>query len=255
MSDSIIAPAVWQANPLLQNAGAVPGFMRQDWDATSSHAFGAWRVAERQDPMSGQTQNLSPGNPEESSDPATMPEPILAETDFAAPITPPLVYSEVELAERLQLAREEGRLEGHDAAMKQAVHELELQRQALYNVAQALQDLRSDPRQWLMPLQKLSVHIAQELVRAELRLDAAVIDRLIHACVDMLDPGQEPVVVQVHPEDLQRLGEGSIPGVTFEADESLSPGSVRAKRLDAQVEDLIEDRLAQICRQVLEGNP
>lgn len=229
--------------------------MRQDWDAVPSHAFGAWRVAERVDPMSGQTQLLPPDSPEDHITPATIAETEPVTTDLSDSLVSPPIYSEDEMAEKLHQAREEGRLAGHDAAMQQAARELELQRQTLQSTAQALVDFRSDTRQWLMPLQKLSVHIAQELVRAELRLDGAVIERLIHACVDMLDPGQEPVVVQVHPEDLQRLGEDSVAGVTFEADDSLSPGSVRVKQLDSQVEDLIEDRLAHLCRQILEGNP
>lgn len=255
LSDSVVAKAVWQTNPLLQSIGTVPGFMRQDWDAVQSHAFGAWRVADRADPMSGQTQLLPSESQEDQHSPAAPPETAPDATDLPGPLSAPALYSEDDLAEKLHQAREEGRLAGHDAAMQQAVRDLELQRNTLHATAQALEDFRTDTQQWLMPLKKLSVHIAQELVRAELRLDSAVIERLIHACVDMLDPGQEPVVVQLHPEDLQRLGEDSVTGVTFEADDALSPGSVRVKRLDSQVEDLIEDRLAHLCRQILEGNP
>ncbi len=204
--------------------------------------------------MAGQTENLPLSELETDAATDQPAEPVTIDSNVLDSIESPPVYSEEELQARLHAAREEGRLAGHDAAMQQAAQDLSDLRLTLQHAAQALEELRTDPRQWLKPMHKLSVHIAQELVRAELRMDASVIERLIHACIDLLEPGHDPVVVQVHPDDLVKLHETVLPGVTFEADETLSSGSVRVKRGDSQVEDLIEDRLAHLCRQILEDD-
>ncbi len=252
LSDLSNIPAGWQANPLLQSAKALPGFLRQDWDTVPNRAFGVWRVTERPDPMAGQTESLPLIAQEMDAAPDQPTEPVPVDSSESNPVESPPVYSEAELQARLHAAREEGRLAGHDAALEQAAQDLSGLRLTLQHAAQALEDMRTDPRHWLKPLQKLSVHIAQELVRAELRIDAAVIERLIQACIDLLEPGHDPVVVQVNPDDLLKIQETVLPGVILEADETLSSGSVRVKRGDSQVEDLIEDRLTHLCRQILE---
>ena len=135
--------------------------------------------------------------------------------------------------------------------MASLTEEAEKERQALQSIAASLNEWQSDPQRWLEPLKKLSIHVAQELVRGELRTDTAVIERLIHACVEALEQPAQSTIVLLSPSDLHRLKEIHLPGVSLEVDESLSEGSVRVKVADTQVQDLIEHRLADLSRQIL----
>ena len=89
------------------------------------------------------------------------------------------------------------------------------------------------------------------MVRGELRLDTRVIERLIQASLDALDQPAQSTLVQLGPKDMDRLRDLHLPGVTLELDDGLSEGSVRVKVQDAQVQDLMEHRLAQIARDIL----
>jgi flagellar biosynthesis/type III secretory pathway protein FliH len=123
----------------------------------------------------------------------------------------------------------------------------------------AAQAMRQDPQQFVEPVKRLALHIAEQLVLGELRLDGAVIDRLAQRCVDDLAANEMSVVVlELHPDDLHALhdlrkragmAEKNLPQLM--ANDALPPGSVRASANDAVVEDLITHRLATIARTLL----
>ena len=123
----------------------------------------------------------------------------------------------------------------------------------------AAQTMRQDPQQFLEPVKRLALHIAEQLVLGELRLDGAVIDRLAQRCVDDLAANEmSAVVLELHPDDLHALhdlrkraglAEKNLPQLM--ANDALPPGSVRASANDAVVEDLITHRLATIARTLL----
>jgi flagellar biosynthesis/type III secretory pathway protein FliH len=132
--------------------------------------------------------------------------------------------------------------------------------QALVDALQAAaQAMRQDPQQFLEPVKRLALHIAEQLVLGELRLDGAVIDRLAQRCVDDLAANEmSAVVLELHPDDLHALhdlrkraglAEKNLPQLM--ANDALPPGSVRASANDAVVEDLITHRLAAIARTLL----
>jgi hypothetical protein len=120
----------------------------------------------------------------------------------------------------------------------------------------ALADLQQSPQSFFEPLKRLSLHLAEQLVLAELQMDGSAIERLVQRCVDDLGQHDESMVtVQLHPSDVERLqsmrertglNEGS--SLRLQADESLLPGSVRASANDAIVEDLITERLSTLAR-------
>ena len=119
--------------------------------------------------------------------------------------------------------------------------------------------MRQDPQQFLEPVKRLALHIAEQLVLGELRLDGAVIDRLAQRCVDDLAANEmSAVVLELHPDDLHALhdlrkraglAEKNLPQLM--ANDALPPGSVRASANDAVVEDLITHRLSTIARTLL----
>jgi len=132
--------------------------------------------------------------------------------------------------------------------------------QALVDALQsAAQIMQQDSHQFFEPVKRLALHIAEQLVLGELRLDGAVIDRLAQRCVDDLAANDlSAVVLELHPDDLHALhdlrkraglAEKNLPQLM--ANDALPPGSVRASANDAVVEDLITHRLATIARTLL----
>ena len=104
------------------------------------------------------------------------------------------------------------------------------------------------------PLVKLSLALANHLVRAELRLDGAAIEELIRQSLSAIESSTEnAVVVYLAEEDFEHadniLGE-TYPNVKFEIDHDLSAGSLRVVMDDTSIEDLIENRLDALSDQL-----
>jgi len=165
-------------------------------------------------------------------------------------------------------ALERARAEGHAQGMAQAraamqadvqseTHKILSKDHALLDKLQAtLADLQQSPQSFMEPLKRLALHLAEQLVLAELQIDGSAIERLVQRCVDELAQHDESmIVVQLHPSDVERLhtmrertglNEGS--ALRLQADANLLPGSVRASANDAVVEDLITERLSSLAR-------
>lgn len=145
-------------------------------------------------------------------------------------------------------------IEGEQEADSQAQVAID---QSLVEALQAaLAAMQQDPQQFFEPVKRLALHIAEQLVLGELRLDGSAIDRLVQRCVDDLAANEASMVlVELHPDDLHALHdlrkraglvEKNLPQLVV--NEGLPPGSVRASANDALVEDLITNRLAAIAR-------
>ena len=94
------------------------------------------------------------------------------------------------------------------------------------------------------PLVKLSLALANQLVRAELRLDGTAIEELVRQSLAAIESSTESsIVVYLAEEDFEHsdniLGE-TYPNVKFEIDHDLSSGSLRVVMDDTSIEDLIE---------------
>jgi flagellar biosynthesis/type III secretory pathway protein FliH len=195
----------------------------------------------------------------DTSDDASVPDPsTAAPSDLIAPATPAIDAQAVEQA----------RAQGHAQGMAEASAQLQAQAKAqaqaelakdtalLDKLQVALDDLQQHPQSFFEPLKRLSLHLAEQLVLAELQLDGSAIERLVQRCVDDLGQHDESMVtVNLHPSDVERLhsmrertglNEGS--SLRLQADETLLPGSVRASANDAIVEDLIAERLSTLAR-------
>ena len=105
------------------------------------------------------------------------------------------------------------------------------------------------------PLSKLSVHIAEQLVRGELTIGPVAITRLVQGCLDSIEDRlstKEPVL-KMHPADLEMFLTGfdeKPGGVRFVADDGLARGDVSLQMDHSVIDDLLAHRMEQITQYV-----
>ncbi len=248
MSEPVPLPG-WRADPLLcRQAQPVP-FERRRWDQPGAGEFQPWQIRAalppQAEPMPAQ-QEAAPAAPEPPAD-----APAAAVESVAEPAAC--------TAAALEAARSEAFAEGQRSGRAQARQEIELERSReralLHSLGAELQGLSQQPQRFFEPLKRLALHLAEQIVRAELQVSGKVIAGLIEQSLAQLDhPGEAAAVVSLHPDDLRRLQGLSHElheGLSLEADPALRPGSVRIRVQDAQVEDLIEHRLEALARRLL----
>lgn len=258
---------VWQANDLFEGRAPAGGFVSQAAAQVSAKRFALrdldsiFLIGPRSTDSAAAAPDKPPPAAVDADDIQTPP----ASPELAAPQEQP-THSQQALDE----ARAQGYADGMEAARAQLYDqirsELEAEQQAaaqalaatdqavVDGLTAALDALQQSPQQFFEPLKRLSVHIAEQLVLGELRLDGGAIDRLVQRCVDDLAANEaSAVLVELHPDDLHALhdlrkraglAEKHLPQLVV--NDALPPGSVRASANDALVEDLITHRLAAI---------
>jgi flagellar biosynthesis/type III secretory pathway protein FliH len=174
------------------------------------------------------------------------------------------------LEKGLQQGLEQGLAEGREQGMKEGLalaeaQALELQAQAeqeaavthalLDEVSAKLNALLDDPTQFFEPLKRLALHLAEHVVKCELRTSSHSVEQLIQRCLDDLDhPANGAVVIELHPDDKARLqaqDSALTQGMRLDAVHDMKPGSVRVFANDMIVEDLVEHRLEALARTLL----
>jgi len=168
-------------------------------------------------------------------------------------------YSQQQVNDLVAAARAEG------AAEAQAQADQQIERVRAENLttlqsefAEFMHALQSDVAQrqpLFQPLRDLALALAEHLARVEMSQSDAAIDAVINAVINDLDPtdlGQ----IEIHVSEAwaERLKgqplQGVADGYPVVADEGLSDGDVRLVVNDAQVEDLIADRIQQLAQQM-----
>ncbi len=105
------------------------------------------------------------------------------------------------------------------------------------------------------PISRLSVHIAEQLVRGELTVGPVAITRLVQGCLDAIEERaskQEPVL-KMHPADLEMFlngFDGEPTGVSLVADDRLARGDVSLQMDHSVIDDLLSHRLEEIAQYV-----
>jgi len=264
---------VWQADDIFEGKAPAGGFVSQASAPVSAKRF-ALRDLDS-------IFLIGPRSTDSAALPQPQDKPAQASADLAADDAPESAASlepptpedlPTHSQQALDTAREQGYADGMEAARAELYDqirtEIEAEKQAdtqaLAAMDQAVVDglnaaldaLHQSPQQFFQPLKRLSVHIAEQLVLGELRLDGSTIDRLVQRCVDDLASNEaSAVLVELHPDDLHALhdlrkraglAEKNLPQLVL--NDALPPGSVRANANDALVEDLITHRLAAIAR-------
>ena len=247
---------VWQAHDLLQPQLAASKFEANAWNASRVALFDA--------------TDFSRVTDENESDPALDPSDRIPDAAQAEPDMTDAAIASDPLAAAMAEAVEQARLEGHaqgvaetrvamQAEMEQALEtRLASDQSLLASIQSALAALQQSPTIYFEPLKRLALHLAEQLVSAELNLDGKAIERLVQACVDELSASDKSVIqVELHPNDMaawedlrQRNGIKGAAGLQLQANEALAQGSVRASANHTQVEDLIADRLAGLATEL-----
>ncbi len=143
-----------------------------------------------------------------------------------------------------------GRSEGEAAVRAELADTLRL----LTEAAAQTKTLNDNPEQYFEPLKKLALHLAEELVRGELRQSPSAIERLIERSLEELEHPGKRVLVALHPDDLRAVeayGAKLGAGLVLQSDKTLVRGSVRVSSNDAVVQDLIQTRLTTLANNVL----
>ncbi len=159
-----------------------------------------------------------------------------------------------EMAQALSSQNEN--LESERESMKaQNAISLETQVKLLEEVTSKIDDFVNHPQRLFEPLKRLSLHIAEQLVLAELNLSGASIERLIQRCLDELSShSNQTVTVELNSQDKARLQEMTgemFNHIQLHAVSSMQPGSVRVITDDTQVDDLIGHRLEALANNLL----
>lgn len=245
------APA-WVASPLLQGQNS-PRFVRVAWDEKRVDDFGPWRIGHTPDPNTVQpdptvSDEMAAEAESLVSDDTPDPQPEAEES-----IDPDAGVSTEELIRLEVQAYERGLAEGRAQALAETEAERARDRELLRHIAIECKGLAEHPQRLTEPLRRLALHLAEQLVRAELQTSGKAVLQLVEQLVSQLD-GAEPVVVQLNPGDWDRVHElqgESQPGIQWMSDPDLHPGSVRVRANDALVEDLMEHRLEALVDQLL----
>lgn len=208
-----------------------------------------------------QDELAEPAAPLTDAEPVAEPEP---ESEFEPepePVQPGIAPEEVaqreadHFAQGMQQGVAQGIVLGEQQARQAMADELAAQCALLAQVTQGLQVLMADPTQFFEPLKRLSLHLAEQLVRGELRVSGQAVERLVQHCLDEVShPLQDGAVVELNPDDkktLQAQGGEFLQGLRLEANHELQAGSVRVFANDMVVEDLIEHRLQALAKNLL----
>lgn len=153
---------------------------------------------------------------------------------------------------------EQARAPQLQALREQMQAQLDPELALLREVTQRLQALAENPQDLYEPLKRLALHVAEQLVLAELTLSGSAIERLVQRCLDELDlHGQGLVTIELNPQDKARLEEKAgdmLKNLQLHGLAQLKPGSVRVMANDTQVEDLVQTRLQALAHSLL-GQP
>jgi len=105
------------------------------------------------------------------------------------------------------------------------------------------------------PVSRLSVHIAEQLVRGELTVGPVAITRLVQGCLDAIEErvSKKEPILKMHPADLQMFlngFDGKPTGVSLVADDRLARGDVSLQMDHSVIDDLLSNRLEEIAQYV-----
>ncbi|MCF6338445.1 MAG: flagellar assembly protein FliH [Gammaproteobacteria bacterium] len=156
-------------------------------------------------------------------------------------------------------AYEAGFAKGREAGMASGKDEIARNTQLLDDLLQSLSNpfeiLDDDITQQLV---SLAVAIARQLVRRELKIDAAQIVGVVQEAIAVLPVGSRNVKVCLHPDDVRVMHDTL---VTMEAERSwelvndsgLSRGDCRILTETSRIDATLEKRLAAIASRILGG--
>ncbi len=190
-------------------------------------------------------------------------------TDESAPSDEPLAPAAVVDEQALEAARQEGLAQGHAAGLAEGLAQGQAQGQAqaqaawqdqqglLAQLVQQVPRLSEQLDAWREPMRELALHLAEQLVRGELRTSGEVVARLVQQALDTLEQPSARVLALMHPDDAERLMAmaSELPkDMRIQPDPSMTRGSVRVSTDDTLIEDLMSNRLQALAQALLSSD-
>ena len=245
----------WRLNDLLKAGKKAKAFASASWrqpeQSGQSTGFSQWQPTVLNDLPDGarETESLdiqAQTDAEEAEEIAEIVEPVIEE-----PVVPEPGIGE----EELDAAKRNSYAEGYRIGQEEAQAQLREAKEGFVELTQALRAAQSDMTEFYAPLKKLALHLAEQLVRGELTLSGAAIERLTkEALKDLEQQGEGPIVVRLHPTDLEKFNhqlDGELEGIDLRGDRELTQGSVKVSIDDSAIEDLLDNRLNALSETVL----
>ena len=260
---------VWQPLDLLHPSAGHNGFVRKAWSDRPLQSFDLQVVktwSPPNDDSADESAGTRPADDALAEDSAASEERLaaatLALTEEALETVRQTAYAEG-LAQGQQQVRDEWNA---DQKLKQSTNQ-----NILSDLETAVRRLINTPEELYEPMKRLALHLAEQLVLAELTISPQAIERLVQRCVDELAPQRlAPITIELNSADLAVLQphgaeQGSANATVgdkvktakperpwhLQVNNELLPGSVRASASDAVVSDLIEHRLQALARSLL----
>ena len=262
----------WRLNDLIQAGQKAKAFAAIDWYKKdlpeTQNSFELWTPTVVNDPSATAALVNQPSDEPDESTPLVeesaeeLEGDVIAEdetadsTDATAEQDP---EADLESAKIDQAVLEQARADSFDQGYQQAMAEAEEKwssaREDFIALTDSLRSAQSDKNDFYQPLKKLALHLAEQLVRGELTLSTAAIERLVDEAIkDIEQQGEGPIVVSLSPDDHQRFTahlSSDLDQVELRIDASLQQGSVKISMDDSAIEDLMENRLASMAVDLL----
>ncbi len=183
--------------------------------------------------------------------------PVDAKQPTQAP--PATSYTQQQVDELVAAARAEGLAAGEAKADEQFL-QMQTEHKALVDAEfaafiGALKDDLASRQPLLKPVRNLALALAEHLARVELSQSHSAIEAVVNTAIDGLDP-TDLGAIEIHVSEAwaRRLKAEPLQGLTGDypiiADEDLYDGDVRLLVNDAQVEDLVAQRVQQLAQQL-----
>ena len=278
---------VWQALDLLQSGSGSSAFVRKSWSDAPKQAFASQVIKTWSLP--GQEGDLDAQALDGLGEEDLLADAALSADDAAAAT---LALTQEALETERQGAYDKGLEEGRRQVREEWNTEKNKTRltseSIMVELDAAVRRVIDTPDKLYEPIKRLALHLAEQLVLAELTVSSQAIERLVRRCVDELAPQRlAPITVELNAADLAVLQampvasppannvsavnagsasdnntstkpEGALAKPVapqwpwhLQASDDLLPGSVRASASDAVVSDLIEHRLEVLARGLL----
>jgi len=252
LSDSLSSVS-WRLNELLQAGKKARAFAKSPWGSSAASAGGPIfspmqpRILDGVPEGARETEalDLLPAEQLDSTE-DTVEEPL---QQLAA--EPALVHTE----EALEQAAKAAEARGYQRGLDEGNAKWAEARQGFLTLVDMFRSAQANTAEFYQPLLHLSLHLAQQLVRGELSLSSAAVERLIKGVLEDLEQqGEGSVVVYMNPLDRQSLSaslEGELDDLDLRGDQQLCRGSLRLSMDDSAIEDLLEHRLNSLSDALL----
>jgi flagellar biosynthesis/type III secretory pathway protein FliH len=250
----------WRLNDLLKAGKKAKAFAAASWQPSEkepeSQSFSHWQPLVLDTVPEGAVET-------ESLDVETLPDQQEAEIEElpdAAELEQAAAEEQAMVAEAAaEQAKRDAYEEGYQRGIEQGTADSEAKwaqaREAFVELTQSVRTAQDDMTEFYAPLKKLALHLAEQLVRGELTVSSAAIERLTkEALKDVEQQGEGPIVIHLHPLDMEKFSthlNGELDGLDLRSDHDLSQGSVKVSIDDSAIEDLIEHRLEHLSEKLL----